>query len=92
MRKALKKIDIRRMPPLTVSAMAQANPDSFAVHMRLAAERKKAGDAAGAVRALEQAAKLLPALQGKQNPTWRLRRLRSSRRTPLAQSRGSTRS
>jgi tetratricopeptide (TPR) repeat protein len=36
--------------------------------MRLAAERKKAGDAAGAIRALEQAAKLLPAIQGKQNP------------------------
>jgi tetratricopeptide (TPR) repeat protein len=69
MRKALKKIDIpQNATAEQLAAMAQATPDSFAVHMRLAAERKKAGDAAGAVRALEQAAKLLPALQGKQNP------------------------
>jgi tetratricopeptide (TPR) repeat protein len=36
--------------------------------MRLAAARQKAGDAPGAIRALEQAAELLPGLQGKQNP------------------------
>jgi len=36
--------------------------------MRLAETRRKAGDTAGALRALEQAAQLLPALQGKQNP------------------------
>jgi tetratricopeptide (TPR) repeat protein len=69
MRKALKKIDIPQNATADqLAAMAQATPDSFAVHMRLAAERKKAGDAAGAIRALEQAAKLLPAIQGKQNP------------------------
>src|SRR5690349_4657061 len=69
MRKALKKIDIPQNATADqLAAMAQANPDSFAVQMRLAAERKKAGDAAGAIRALEQAAKLLPAIQGKQNP------------------------
>ena len=69
MRKALKKVDVPQNATVDqLAAMAQANPDSFAVHMRLAAERKKAGDAAGAIRALEQAAKLLPAIQGKQNP------------------------
>jgi len=69
MRKALKKIDVPQNATADqLAAMAQANPDSFGVHMRLAAERKKAGDAAGAIRALEQAAKLLPAIQGKQNP------------------------
>jgi tetratricopeptide (TPR) repeat protein len=69
MRKALKKIDIpQNATAEQLAAMAQANPDSFAVHMRLAAARQKAGDAAGAIRALEQAAKLLPAIQGKQNP------------------------
>jgi tetratricopeptide (TPR) repeat protein len=69
MRRALKKIDIPQTATAEqLAAMAQANPDSFIVHMRLAAERKKAGDAAGAIRALEQAAKLLPAIQGKQNP------------------------
>jgi len=69
MRKALKKVDVPQNATADqLAAMAQANPDSFAVHMRLAAERKKAGDTAGAIRALEQAAKLLPAIQGKQNP------------------------
>ena len=69
MRKALRKIDIpQNATAEQLAAMAQANPDSFIVHMRLAAERKKAGDAAGTIRALEQAAKLLPAIQGKQNP------------------------
>ena len=69
MQKALKKIEIpQNATAEQLAAMAQANPDSFAVHMRLAAERKKAGDAEGAIRALEQAAKLLPAIQGKQNP------------------------
>src|SRR5438105_2348243 len=69
MRKALRKVDVPQTATAEqLAAMAQANPDSFIVHMRLAAERKKAGDAAGAIRALEQAAKLLPAIQGKQNP------------------------
>jgi len=69
LQKALKKIDIPQNATMEqLAAMAQANPDSFAVHMRLAAARQKAGDAAGAIRALEQAAQLLPALQGKSNP------------------------
>jgi tetratricopeptide (TPR) repeat protein len=69
LRKALKKIDIPQNATMEqLAAMAQANPDSFAVHMRLAAARQKAGDTAGAIRALEQAAQLLPGLQGKQNP------------------------
>jgi tetratricopeptide (TPR) repeat protein len=69
LRKALKKVDVpQNATAEQLAAMAQANPDNFAVHMRLAAERKKAGDAAGAIRALEQAAQLLPGLQGKQNP------------------------
>ena len=69
LRKALKKIEI---PPDAsaeqLAAMAQANPDSFAVHMRLGIARQKAGDIAGAIRAFEQAAQLLPGLQGKSNP------------------------
>jgi len=69
LRKALKKVDVpQNATAEQLAAMAQANPDNFAVHMRLAAERKKAGDPAGAIRALEQAAQLLPGLQGKQNP------------------------
>ena len=69
MRKALKKVDIPQDATMEqLAAMAQANPDNFAVHVRLASARQKAGDAAGAIRALEQAAQLLPAIQGMQNP------------------------
>jgi tetratricopeptide (TPR) repeat protein len=69
LRKALKKIDIpQNATAEQLAAMAQANPDSFAVHVRLADARRKAGDRAGAIRALEQAAQLLPGLQGRQNP------------------------
>ena len=76
MRKALRKIDVpQNATAEQLAAMAQANPDSFVVHMRLAAARQKAGDAAGAMRALEQAAKLLPAIQGKQNPNFAIAEL-----------------
>jgi len=69
LRKALRKVDIpQNAGAEQLGALAQANPDSFVVHMRLADARRKAGDTAGAIRALEQAAQLLPALQGKQNP------------------------
>jgi tetratricopeptide (TPR) repeat protein len=69
MQKALKKIDIPKDAGVEqLAAMAQANPDNFTVHLALAIARRKAGDAAGATRAYEQAAQLLPALQGKSNP------------------------
>src|SRR6266545_1846968 len=69
MRKALKKVDIPQNATMEqLAAMAQANSDNFAVHMRLASARQKVGDATGAIRALEQAAQLLPAIQGMQNP------------------------
>jgi tetratricopeptide (TPR) repeat protein len=69
MQKALKKINIPMDATADqLAAMAQANPDSFTVHMRLAEARQKAGDTDGAMRALQQAAQLLPMLQGKQNP------------------------
>jgi tetratricopeptide (TPR) repeat protein len=68
MQKALKKINIPMdATPEQLAAMAQGNPDSFPVHMRLAEARQKAGDTDGAIRALQQAAQLLPMLQGKQN-------------------------
>jgi tetratricopeptide (TPR) repeat protein len=69
MRKALKKLDIPKDAGVEqLAAMAQANPDNFTVHLALANTRRKAGDTAGAMRAYEQAAQLLPALQGKSNP------------------------
>jgi tetratricopeptide (TPR) repeat protein len=69
LRRSLKRIDIpagATIEQLTV--LAQANPESFAVQMRLAEAMQKAGDTAGAIRALEKAAQLVPGLQGKGNP------------------------
>jgi len=69
MRRALKRMEIPRDATVDqLAALAQSNPESFGVHMRAADARQKAGDTAGAIRALEEAAKLLPAIQGKQNP------------------------
>jgi cellulose synthase operon protein C len=69
LRRALKRIEIPRDATVDqIAALAQSNPDSFIVQMRLADARQKAGDSAGAIRALEQAAKLVPGLQGQQNP------------------------
>jgi tetratricopeptide (TPR) repeat protein len=69
MRRALKRIEIPRDATVDqLASLAQANPDSFPVQMRLAEARQKAGDSAAAIRALEQAVKLVPAIQGKQNP------------------------
>jgi len=69
LRRALKKVDVpQNAAAEQLAAMAQANPESFAIHMRLADARRKSGDTAGAIRSLEQAAQLLPGIQGKQNP------------------------
>ena len=69
LRRSLKKLDIpAEATTEQLTALAQANPDSFAVQMRLAEAMQKAGDTAGAIRALEKAAQLVPGLQGKQNP------------------------
>jgi len=69
LRRALKKIEIPEGATIPqLAALADANPDSVAVQMRLAAERQKAGDTPAAIRNLERAAQLVPGLQGKQNP------------------------
>jgi tetratricopeptide (TPR) repeat protein len=69
LRRALKRIEIPRDATVDqLASLAQSNPDNFAVQMRLAEARQKAGDSVGAIRALEQAVKLLPGIQGKQNP------------------------
>jgi tetratricopeptide (TPR) repeat protein len=69
LRRALKRMEIPRDATVDqLASLAQSNPDNFAVQMRLAEARQKAGDSVGAIRALEQAVKLLPGIQGKQNP------------------------
>ena len=68
-RRALKGPEI---PPKAsvdqVKALASDNPGSFVAQMALARVLNEAGDAAGAIAALERAAKLLPAAMGDQNP------------------------
>jgi cellulose synthase operon protein C len=69
LRRSLKRMEIPRDATVDqLATLAQSNPDSFGVQMRLADARQKAGDHAGAIRALEQAANLAPGIQGKQNP------------------------
>ncbi len=48
--------------------LASENPESFAAQMALAGALNQAGDAPGAIQALERAAKVLPAATGDQNP------------------------
>ena len=69
LRRSLKRLDVPATATIEqLTVLAQANPDSFGVQMRLAEAMQKAGDTAGAIRALEKAAQLVPGLQGKQNP------------------------
>jgi len=51
-----------------LKTLAAANPDSFTVQMALAGALNEAGDAAGAIQALERASKILPQASGDQNP------------------------
>lgn len=69
LRRAMKRIEIPADATVEqITALAQSNPESFAVHMRLGAALQKAGDTAGAIRELERAAQLIPGLTGEQNP------------------------
>jgi tetratricopeptide (TPR) repeat protein len=68
-RRALKGPQIP--PKATVDqlkTLATDNPDSFAAQMALGRALNEAGDATGAIQALERAANLLPAATGDQNP------------------------
>jgi tetratricopeptide (TPR) repeat protein len=69
MRRALKRPEIPEDAGVEgLRAAAQANPESFAVHMRLAMALRKAGDPDGAIRELERAAQLLPGYTGNDSP------------------------
>jgi tetratricopeptide (TPR) repeat protein len=68
-RQALKGPQIPPKPSVDqLKTLAAANPDSFTVQMALAGALNEAGDAAGAIQALERAAKILPVATGDQNP------------------------
>jgi tetratricopeptide (TPR) repeat protein len=68
-RRALKGPEMPPKPTVDqLKTIAAGNPDSFAAQMALARALNEAGDAAGAIQALERAAKILPAASGDQNP------------------------
>jgi tetratricopeptide (TPR) repeat protein len=69
MRRALKTPDVPDEAGVDgLRAAVQANPESFALHMRLGMALRKGGDAAGAIRELERAAQLLPGYTGNDSP------------------------
>jgi tetratricopeptide (TPR) repeat protein len=67
--RALKRPETKETTSLDdVKALATANPDSFGIHMQLGIKLNEAGDAAGAIQALERAAQLIPNATGENNP------------------------
>ena len=69
LRRALKTPEMKeKMSVDELKALATANPESFAVQMRLAVALQEAKDGAGAIAALERAAQIIPAATGANNP------------------------
>lgn len=69
MRAALKTPEIPQNATVAqLEALAAERAGSFGVHMLLGQARRKAGDAAGAIEALERAAEILPNATGPNNP------------------------
>jgi len=68
-RAALKTPEIKGKPSVEeLQKLAAADPGSFAIQMRLAEALRQRKDNAGAIAALERAAKLIPAANGDNNP------------------------
>jgi tetratricopeptide (TPR) repeat protein len=68
-RAALKAPDLKGKPSAEeLQKMAEGNSGSFAIQMRLAEALHQKKDFAGAIAALERAAKLIPAANGDNNP------------------------
>jgi tetratricopeptide (TPR) repeat protein len=69
LRRALKAPEMKeKMSVDELKALAQSNPDSFAVQMRLAQALQDAKDSAGAIAALERASQIIPGASGASNP------------------------
>jgi tetratricopeptide (TPR) repeat protein len=67
--RALKRPDIKQVDSIdALKALAEANPESFAVQMQLAVKLAESGDTAGAIALAEKAAKLLPLASDDNNP------------------------
>jgi tetratricopeptide (TPR) repeat protein len=68
-RAALKTPEIKGKPSVEeLQKLAAADPGSFAIQMRLAEALQQRKDSAGAIAALERAAKLIPLANGGNNP------------------------
>jgi tetratricopeptide (TPR) repeat protein len=69
LRRALKTPEIKEKPSLDdLKGLASANPESFALQMRLAEALHANKDSAGAIEALERASRILPNANGDSNP------------------------
>jgi tetratricopeptide (TPR) repeat protein len=69
LRRALKAPEMKeKMSVDELKALAQSNPESFAVQMRLAQALQEAKDSAGAIAALERASQIIPGASGASNP------------------------
>jgi tetratricopeptide (TPR) repeat protein len=69
LRRALKTPEMKeKMSVDELRTLAAANPDSFAVQMRLAQALHAAKDGAGAIAVLERAAQIIPSANGANNP------------------------
>ena len=66
----------------SLKALAEQNPGSFPVLMRLGDAHERAGDAAAALDVYERAAKLAPPATGKESPNVKIGRLAASVKQP----------
>jgi cellulose synthase operon protein C len=70
LRRALKQPDLPTQGATTeqLKALADVNPESYPVHLMLGEALHRDGDSAGAIRALERAASLVPSATGPRSP------------------------
>jgi tetratricopeptide (TPR) repeat protein len=70
LRRALKEPELPRQGATTdeLKALVEQNPESYTLHLLLGRALHRAGDTAGAIRALERAAALVPSATGPDSP------------------------
>jgi tetratricopeptide (TPR) repeat protein len=69
LRRALKRPETKETTSLEdLKALATSNPESFGIQVQLGLKLGESGDTAGAIQALERAAKLVPQATGDNNP------------------------
>jgi tetratricopeptide (TPR) repeat protein len=74
--RALKSPELKEKPSLDdLKKLAADNPESYRVHMMLGDALNTSGDKAGAIKAFERAATLLPTANGRGNPNLYIARI-----------------